>query len=174
MTETASQVATARHGSPELILLDHVDGRSDEDGRLAFRTEALLTGVMTEEGFEDPVREGWYVTPDLGSVDGRMLRVAGRTGDFVKIGGESVDLSRLDRILAKIELNAAVLAARDERLGFVIHLAVAAEDPERVSSMFDARVLPFERARAVHRVAEIPRTPLGKVKRSELASMLGI
>jgi len=171
MTETASQVATAKPGSSDLVLLDHVEARIG-DGRLAFRSEALLTGYATEDGFSDPKREGWFITLDLGSIEDRVLHIAGRAGDFVKIGGESVDLSRLDRILAEIESNAAIVAARDERLGFVIHLAITAGDSDRVVAAFNERVLPFERIRAVHHVDAIPRTPLGKLRRDELARVL--
>ena len=173
MTETASQIATATLGSPELVLLDHIEARID-DGSIAVRGESLLTGYATDEGFHDPKRDGWFLTPDLGSVEGRILRVAGRSGEFVKIGGESVDLGRLDRILAEIEPDAAVVAAPDERLGFVIHLAVAAGDFAQITAAFNERVLPFERIRAVHRIDAIPRTPLGKLRRSELARRLGI
>ncbi|HJQ35584.1 MAG TPA: AMP-binding protein [Thermoanaerobaculia bacterium] len=190
MTETASQVATAKPGNPDLVLLDHIEARI-EAGHIALRGESLLTGYMVERRalarrqlpgglkpaaphFEDPKRDGWFVTPDLGSIDGRILHVRGRSGDFVKIGGESVDLSRLDRILAEIEPNAAIVAAADERLGHVIHLAFAAADSERIVTAFNERVLPFERIRAVHRVDAIPRTPLGKLKRSALARGLGI
>jgi o-succinylbenzoate---CoA ligase len=173
MTETASQVATAKPGSSDLLLLDHIHARVD-DGRLAFRSEALLTGYATEDGFHDPKRDGWFITPDIGSIEGRVLRVSGRAGDFVKIGGESVDLSRLDRILAEIEPNAAIVAARDERLGFVIHLAIASGDSERVVAAFNEQVLPFERIRAIHRIDVIPRTSLGKLRRGELARVLGV
>lgn len=170
MTETASQVATARPESPEIVLLDHAEARVDEEGRLAVRSEALLTGYATEQGFDDPKVDGWFMTPDLGSIEGRVLRIAGRSGDFVKIGGESVDLVRLDRILEAITPNAAVLAVPDERLGHVIHLAVVAGDAEEIASRFNERVLPFERARGLHRVEEIPRTALGKLRRTDLGA----
>jgi len=174
MTETASQVATAKLGSSDLLLLDHAEARSEREGALAVRGESLLTGYMTEDGFVDPKIGGWFVTQDRGSIEGRALRITGRSEDFVKIGGESVDLTRLDRILAGIEPNAAVVAAHDERLGHVIHLAVAGVDAEAVAEAFNERVLPFERVRAVHQVTEIPRTPLGKLRRAELAAQLGI
>lgn len=168
MTECCSQVATATPASPELILLDHVEARIEADGRFAIRSEALLTGYATEDGFVDPKIQGWFVTEDVASLDGRTLRVQGRRGDFVKIGGESVDLSRLDRILAAIGADAAAVAIPDERLGHVIALAVASGDPDAIANAFNARVFPFERARSVLRVREIPRTPLGKIMRSRL------
>jgi len=168
MTECCSQVATATLDSPELLLLDHVEARIESDGRLALRSDALLTGYATEDGFVDPKIDGWFMTEDIATVGGRVLRVLGRSGDFVKIGGESVDLSRLDRILSELAFDAAVIAVPDERLGHVIALAVASGDADAIVSAFNARVFPFERARRVIRVAEIPRTPLGKIMRARL------
>jgi O-succinylbenzoic acid--CoA ligase len=168
MTECCSQVATATADSPELMLLDHVEARIEPDGRLSLRSEALLTGYATAEGFIDPKIDGWFVTGDLASVEGRSLRVEGRRGDFVKIGGESVDLSRLDRILAELGFDAAVVAIPDERLGHVIGLAIASGDEEAIANAFNARVFPFERARRTFRVAAIPRTDLGKIMRNRI------
>jgi O-succinylbenzoic acid--CoA ligase len=133
-----------------------------------------LTGYATETGFEDPKLDGWFITPDLGRIDGNTLRITGRSGDFIKIGGESVDLTRLDRVLAEIATDAAIVPARDERLGHVIHLADASADADSIVSAFNERVLPFERIRAVHQVDEIPRTELGKLRRTELAAKLRI
>lgn len=174
MTETCSQVATAKLASPELVLLDHVQARTEEDGRLAFRGESLLTGYGTERGFLDPKLEAWFVTEDLGSLHGRCLVVEGRRGDFIKIGGESVDLARLDVILTAIAgAQAAVVAVPDARLGHVIHLVVTpAVRADVVRAAFDERVHPFERARRVHVVAEIPRSRLGKLLRKQLLEQL--
>lgn len=185
LTECGSQVATARADSPELHLLDHVEARVETDGRLALWSQSLLTGYATESGFVDPKAGGWFVTEDVASLQGRVLRVEGRRGDFVKVGGESVDLSRLDRILAELGADAAAIAVPDERLGHVIGLAVASAgilslgdslvDPFNSSPdsslvrAFNERVLPFERARSVRRVPEIPRTALGKIVRSRLS-----
>lgn len=180
MTECCSQVATATCSGPagedaggplsfpDLVLLDHIDARLEPDGRLALRSEALLTGYATEDGFLDPKVDGWFITEDVAALDGRILRVEGRRGDFVKIGGESVDLSRLDRILADLHADAAVFPIPDERLGHVIGLAVASGDADAIASAFNARVFPFERARRIVRVPEIPRTPLGKIIRTRL------
>ena len=173
MTECASQAATATVDSPELVVLDHLEVRSEE-GRLALRGASLLTGYGTADGFLDPKIDGWFLTEDLGSVDGRILRVEGRRGDFIKIGGESVDLGRLNAILSEVAgLHGAVIAVPDERLGHVIHLvADASADADRIAREYDARVHPFERARRVHRVVEIPRSPLGKLIRARLVELL--
>lgn len=175
MTECCSQIATAsRPDSGELQLLSHLEARAEEDGRLAFRGSSLLTGYAQFDGrgeaqFIDPKVDGWFISEDLGELEGRVLRVEGRHSDFVKVGGESVDLKRLDRIVDEIvnEIggDAAVFAVEDERLGHVIHLAVTADI---LASAFAARVLPFERPRVVHKVPGIPRSPLGKLLRRKL------
>jgi O-succinylbenzoic acid--CoA ligase len=163
MSECASTIAI---GDP-LQLLPHLGARIDAEDRLALRGASLFTGYVEDGVLTDPKIGGWFVSEDRASLDGRTLTITGRPTDFVKIGGESVDLRRLDRILASITAEAAVIAEPDERLGHVIHLAMTRDDPRAVDE-FNARVLPFERARAVHRIDEIPRSPLGKLLRREL------
>lgn len=172
MTETCSQVATARENDPAMKLLDHVEARVEEDGRLAFRGASLLTVYATASGTRDPKSaDGWFVTEDLGEVGGDVLRVAGRQGSWVKIGGESVDLSRLDMILEGVAgAGAAVVAVPDPRLGHVIWLAVeAGGDGDRIERSFSELVFPYERPRVTVTVAAIPRTELGKLQRAKLA-----
>jgi o-succinylbenzoate---CoA ligase len=158
--------------SVEDELLPHLEARSEPDGRLAFRGASLFTGYGTDGGLVDPKVDGWFVTEDFGEVSGRTVRVGGRAGDFIKIGGESVDLNRLDAIIRYIAGDAAaVVALPDARLGHVIHLA-ATGDAEGIVEAFNAQVQPFERARGVHVVDRIPRSPLGKLLRNELAAKL--
>jgi O-succinylbenzoic acid--CoA ligase len=165
MSECASTVAV------EDVLLPHLEARAEEGGRLAFRGASLFSGYVHADGaFVDPKVDGWFLSEDLGSVEGRTLRMRGRAGEFVKVGGESVDLGRLDRILREIAGDeAAIVAVPDERLGHVIHLA-STVDAAAVVEAFNARVLPFERIREVHRVDVIPRSPLGKLLRSVILS----
>jgi O-succinylbenzoic acid--CoA ligase len=167
MTECASTIAI---GEP-LELLPHLDASIDDEGRLALRGRSLLTGYVEGGVLVDPKVEGWFVSEDRAELSGRTLTLTGRPSDFVKIGGESVDLRRLDAILAAISRDAAVVAMPDERLGHVIHLAVTREDAS-IAEAFGALVLPFERPRQVHVVEEIPRSPLGKLLRGELAKRI--
>lgn len=174
-TETCSQVATAYPGSPVLRLLDHVESRVEKDGRLAFRGPSLLSAYATGEGISDPKSaDGWFVTEDLGSIDGEVLHVTGRRGGWVKIGGESVDLARLDAILEKIAgRRAAIVAVPDVRLENVIWLAVEeGADADAIAAAFTDRVLPFERPRAVFTIPRIPRSDLGKLLRTKLREIL--
>ena len=174
MTETCSQVATALPGHAALVMLDHAEAASTDDGRLRIRAASLLTGYGTADGFVEPREEGWCVTNDLGEVFGRELRVSGRIGELVKIGGESVALARLDAVAERVAgSRAAVVAVPDERLGHVIWLAVeGGVDAGAIGRAFNAEVLPFERARRVVEVERLPRTELGKLQRVTLLSMV--
>jgi O-succinylbenzoic acid--CoA ligase len=166
MSECCSTVAI------EDQLLPHLEARCEPDARIAIRGTSLLTGYVTAAGVVDPKIDGWFLTEDLGEISGRTLRVRGRAGEFVKIGGESVDLARLDNILADIAGDsAAIVALPDVRLGHVIALAATA-NVAKIADAFNARVHPFERIRATYRVGEIPRSPLGKLLRTQLAVAL--
>ncbi|HEY0592920.1 MAG TPA: AMP-binding protein [Thermoanaerobaculia bacterium] len=189
MTEACSQVATAAVASlqderfPDLEVLSHLAVRVT-DGRLAVRGGSLLTGYGIEEGgrarFVDPKQHGWFVSEDAADVWTRgtrtFVRPLGRSSDFIKIGGESSSLARLQQIAEsaaqRFGADAAVLSIPHERLGAVIHLAVSERSvASDVRRAYDEDVLPFERARAVH-VVPIPRSPLGKVQREELRKTL--
>jgi O-succinylbenzoic acid--CoA ligase len=189
LTECASQVATAslssleQDGYPELRLLSHVEVDAAASGaRLRIRSQALLTGYLLETGsgavFTDPKQNGWFTTEDLGSVTDGVLRVQGREGSFVKMGGESVDFARLERIFEEARLatgfagDAMLVAVVDERLGHVTGVVVG-EDREFAKEQlaallegFNQRVLPVERIRQVRRVPVIPRSALGKPLRN--------
>ena len=180
MSECCSQVATALGRSREMILLPHLDARAEADGLLAFRGSSLLTGycLFDDHGkatFVDPKIDGWFVSEDEGEVEGRVLRMSGRRGELVKIGGESVDLRRLDAIVDEIArhegADAAVVPVADRRLGHVIHLVVTAR-AYAIRDAFNGCVLPFERARAVHTVDAIPRSSVGKLLRKRLTELV--
>lgn len=191
MTECASQVATAELGSwenvefPRLKLLPHMQADVQEEGRIRLKSHSLLSVYAMFSGdlieFVDPKKEGWLLTEDRGSIQGDAISVFGRLDEMIKVGGENVDLTKLEAILQEIRLalipslDMTLLAIPDERLGCVINLVVANASEEVVKpivDMFQQRVLPFERIRAIRCVKEIPRTPLSKVLRAQLLKLI--
>ena len=180
LTEASSQVATAQEpGSGKLRLLSHLEAR-EVQGVLQLRGASLLTAYAQydERGravLVDPKEDGWFFTGDRGTVEGRVITVQGRGADFIKVGGESVDLVRLDAVLDSVRgaADVAIYAAEDARLGFVVELASTAEDAAGIVRAFNERVAPFERIRGVRRLSRIPRTALGKVRRAELGRLAG-
>lgn len=192
LTECSSQVATAQLGCwesgsvPELKILPHVNVAIDEEGFINIKSHSLLTGYVFESvagespKFVDPKSDGWFRTEDLGKiVDGNLI-VLGRSNHFVKIGGESVDLKRLENIFESHKLNLgiiadmALVAVSDPRLGHVIHLAstIPEKDIKVLIERYQTAVFPFERIRQVHVVESIPRTPLHKLRMQELLKVI--
>lgn len=191
LTECSSQVATAKLASlnqsdfPSLYLLSHVQARVNDEGILLLNSAALLT-LYAEIGesacaLYDPKTCGWLVTEDCAEIQADTLRIHGRGGDFVKIGGEGVSLSKLNAVLDEIKLvmriqhDVALMAIPDQRLEHVIHLVGVKEAEDTLHLMaenFNQHVLPFERIRKIHVVSEIPRTDLNKLRKEELLQLI--
>lgn len=170
MSECASTIAV------EDDLLGHLRARQESDGRIALAGSSLFRAYVLADGtVTDPKVGGWFISDDYGEVSRGRVHIRGRASDFVKIGGESVDLLRLDRILNNARVaagvgDAAIFAVPDPRLGHVIHLATTGE-PGSLVKHFNEQVLPFERIRAEHRVDSIPRSSLGKLIRGRLVAL---
>ncbi len=64
LTECASQVATAKHGSKDLHILPHVTLKIDDDGYICIKSTSLLTTYSTT----DPKVNGWFKTEDKGHI----------------------------------------------------------------------------------------------------------
>lgn len=186
LTECASQVATAplqglnEDSDPSLLILSHINIKTDNRNRISISSPSLLTASAyfhkNELNLTYPVIDGWYTTQDLGVLEGSFLKLLGREDDFIKIGGESVQLGRLEKILEEIRLelnlsfDIALCAIPDARLGHVIHLFTTDPCVESIQNLYNSRVLPFERFRQTHLVAEIPRSALKKLLKKELIS----
>lgn len=174
LTECASQVATAQAGSRSLQLLNHIEAKVEEF--LKIKSPALLTTyAFPEEGllrFHDPKVEGWFTTEDLAEINGPLLTLKGRSADFVKISGESVDLKRLDGLIEELSRHAALFPLPHERLGHALHLAYTPEvDIEKLLEQYHCQVMPFERVHQTHLVSAIPRSPLNKILKQELITL---
>lgn len=186
LTECASQVATAELGSwerneqPKLKLLSHLKAKEVE-GRLAFSGQSVLSLYAFVQDDEimlyDPKKEGWFISEDRGSCQNRYLTMMGRLDSLIKVGGESVDLDQLESHLQTLRLQLGMkeemtlVAFHDERLGFVIHLAVEESGQDNLQPLLEAfnhSVLPFERIRHIHYLSDIPKNHLSKIKRKEL------
>lgn len=200
LTECCSQVATALLGTtrraggemPRPHLLSHIKARVSETGKLELKSPALLEGYIKIKGgeslFEDPKRDGWFETEDRVELIDDELVVLGRDSDFLKIGGESVDFARLQSKFEDLRIFAArlnelpdfaLIAVPDPRLGQVIHLlcassGVAPRAVENLVESFNQEVLPFERIRQVHMLANIPRSSLGKLLKQEALDLIQV
>jgi len=122
----------------------------------------------------DPKKNEWFETEDRAEWKDNYVKILGRQGNFYKIGGESVDLNRLQHLLQDLKLktnctyDAEVIAVADERLGHVIHLVTTNSDCHKLADAFNLCVMPFEKIRKTVLVQTIPRTPLKGIMKYEL------
>ncbi len=195
LSECASQVATAplrasiEDSSKDtgLVLLRHIEAKVVPSGCLSLRSPSLLEGYLEDAPagprFVDPKRDGWFETSDRVALDGNRLHFFGRAASFIKVGGETVNLDHLRAIFDEVkrasglEGDMALIARPDARLGrsivMVIAQGYAGRTAEDLRDVFNERVMPYERVRALVQVPFVPRSPLGKVLEGELLRMIG-
>ncbi|EMA51862.1 o-succinylbenzoate--CoA ligase [Halococcus thailandensis] len=194
MTETASQVATARPGEAfaytgtvgrpllgtDLSVLDG-DGRPvdiGETGELVVSGPTVFAGYYndpdaTARAFSD---RGFH-TGDVGHHDaGGRLWVTGRRDEMISTGGELVAPSEIARVLRSHPAidDAGVVGLPDpdwgERVGALVVGDVA--DDEAIRNYCRERLAGFKLPRTIAFADELPRTASGTVERAAVRERL--
>ncbi|MDZ7673632.1 MAG: AMP-binding protein [Acidimicrobiales bacterium] len=143
--------------------------------------ELWLRGPMIAEHYRDGTRvvddEGWLHTDDLGTVADGLVDVEGRRGDLIITGGENVHPDPVERRLRAHPgiVDAAVVGRADpawgQRVVAVVELTDPAAAPPSVDELGDwiRAALPSWAAPKEVEIRDVlPRTTLGKVRRTEL------
>jgi long-chain acyl-CoA synthetase len=72
------------------------------DGLLQIRTPSAMVGYLNAPSpFTD---DGWFMTGDAVVVDGDFVRVLGRQGELVNVGGEKVTPSEVEAVIEQVPL----------------------------------------------------------------------
>lgn len=193
MSETASQIATASLESlaqdefPDIELLSHAQARTNAEAYLEVRAESLFTTYAqnTESGikiWKPMTGDGWFITEDKGQVEGRVLKIFGRSKDYIKIGGEALNVAdlrvQLENVVSALNPQwlpeVTLIDMPSDRLGSEIHLVttLAPEIAESISEAYAQKVLPIAKVRKIHQINEIPRSELGKILWGQLRNRL--
>lgn len=194
MTETGSgviydgmplddvEVAIAHFGDSDGGDGDGRDGRGDdgrvEEGEILLRAPMLMrcyrdgtTGrVMGPEGTST-----WFATGDAGylNADG-TLSITGRIADMITTGGEKVWPDEVERVMSAHRgvAEVAVWKRPDPEWGErVVAWVIPADAPpkiEELQGLVATTIAPWAAPKEIVFTTELPRTPSGKVKRSEL------
>jgi acyl-coenzyme A synthetase/AMP-(fatty) acid ligase len=142
----------------------HVEWRIAEGGHLEVRSESVSVGQPGE----------YYRIGDLVRPAGGGFELEGRADDVVKIGGRRVSLGEVQQAVEAcpgVE-GAAVLAVElrgELRLSAVVETGGEAVTGDRVKTFVRGRLADHKVPRVVRVVAQLPRTPAGKVDRREVA-----
>ena len=145
---------------------------------------ALLAGDESFEGYwrrpeadAKSLRDGWYFTGDTGFVDtDGDLFVTGRVDDMIITGGENVSPVEIESCLSlhPAVSEVAVVGLPDEKWGKVVVAFVKRAAPVEASEL-DAwcrtsGLANFKRPRRFVFVADIPKSPVGKLLRRQLVA----
>ncbi|MDS0221488.1 AMP-binding protein [Haloarcula sp. S1AR25-5A] len=189
MTETASQIATARPetafehsgtvGQP-LVFTDVTVVADGEVGGPGDRGEIIVDGPTVTPGYLNGEGEAFgdhgFRTGDIGyrDADGRLW-VEGRVDDQIVTGGENVDAST---VAAAIQAHpavedAAVVGLSDDEWGQrVAALVVGDVTPAAVREHCADRLAAYEVPKTIQVAEALPRTASGTVDRTAVRSRL--
>ncbi|MEO5841076.1 MAG: class I adenylate-forming enzyme family protein, partial [Acidimicrobiales bacterium] len=161
---------------------DGSEAGPDEVGEVGFRLEDIHFGgyIDDDEANEAAVRDGWFMTGDLGyfDADGYFFFVD-RKKDIVRRGGVNISSIEVETVLRAHELVAdvAIVAVPDAMLGErIVAFVVCAggEEPtlEMLRSFAEVDLAHYKRPDALVIVEDLPRTASGKVEKFRLRSLL--
>jgi 2-furoate---CoA ligase len=153
---------------------------SGEEGEII----ALLAGDESFEGYwrrpdadAKALRQGWYFTGDTGLMDADGdIFVTGRVDDMIISGGENISPVEIESCLSLHSgvSEVAVVGLPDERWGKVVTAFIkrraAVEADELDSFCRSSGLAGFKRPRRYVFVAEIPKSPVGKLLRRKLVA----
>lgn len=133
--------------------------------------------AATAEAFDE---DGFFLTGDRVTVarDGYLV-FADRAKDMLKVGGENVAASEIERVIATVAgvQESAVVAKRHPMLdevpvAFVLPAPGAPGDlPHRIAAACAEQLAPFKRPHAVRIVEALPRSTLEKIAKAELRKL---
>ncbi|MBI1201108.1 MAG: AMP-binding protein [Rhodopseudomonas sp.] len=145
---------------------------------------ALLAGDESFEGYwrrpeadAKALRQGWYFTGDTGFLDAdRDLFVTGRVDDMIITGGENVSPVEIESCLSlhPAVSEVAVVGLPDERWGKIVAAFIKRGKPVTEEDLDQfcrtSGLANFKRPRRYVFVADIPKSPVGKLLRRMLVA----
>jgi cyclohexanecarboxylate-CoA ligase len=146
----------------------------DEEGDLKARGPATFPGYMKRPGLADFTADGWFDSGDRARMDSDgYIRIVGRTKDIIIRGGENIPVVEVEEVLYRMpEIEAAAIVAMpDERLGELGCAFVQFKPGQSIDfEEMTARLAAAEVARQywperLEPIAEMPRTPSGKIQK---------
>ena len=175
LTETFGQIATAKVPGGPLIPLPGVTitgGTREAPARLCVRGPMLATRYLDGERIAPELN-----TSDLGFVEDGIVYVIGRADDVIITGGENVDPSQVESVIAATPgvREVAAFGLADERWGEVVAIAIAVDDAfdrARSRDEWHRALAPHARPRRLAlTTGALPRLPSGKLDRRAIASL---
>ena len=159
-----------------------------QPGELVGKSPTMMLGYKnqpekTREGYWTDPADGstWQRMGDVGIVDAEgFVTLVGRTKDVIISGGFNIFPIDLETELAKDErvIEAAVVGVPSDQwgetpVGFVVLKPGVGEDAlEDIRTIANSRLGKTQRVSALHAIAEMPRSHIGKLLKTELRDLV--
>ncbi len=151
------------------------DGRQ---GEVVIRGAGVMSGYVnnpaatTEAFFGD-----WFRTGDLGEMRDGYLFLAGRLKEMIIRGGENIAPAEIEQVLLSHTAvrDAVCFGVADEKYGELVAAAVTLSMDTEVKALIEhcrGQLAAFKVPVRIDVLAEIPRTPTGKVQRRRVAEFV--
>jgi acyl-CoA synthetase len=164
-------------------VLPGVEMRLEDDGEIISRGPDCCLGYtdpeLTASVFD---ADGWYRTGDVGVLDDEgYLTITDRVSDIIIRGGENISAQEVEEQLVRMPSVAevAVVSAPDPRLGEHAAAIVRPLPGEHAPTLEEVRahlagvgLAKQKWPESIHEVADLPRTPSGKVQKFKLRQQL--
>lgn len=147
--------------------------------RIASDGEVLISGPTVTQGYwgdadqtARSLRDGWLHTGDIGRLDQNgFLFVTGRLKDLINVGGFKVNPEEVESVLLQHDaiVDVGVFGENQVEAALVTTRAI---DFAQLSRLCYSKLEPYKVPTRFHRVAAIPRSETGKVKRNALGNIL--
>lgn len=173
-SETSGGLVYNGTALPGVLLAEH-------DSRIWVSGPMLADGYAnapeaTDEHFVERDGRRWYVTDDLGTVQGSRLSIVGRVDDVINTGGVKLSASKIEGLLEEFFTQALVVSVPDPQWGQSVGLAYSG--PTKTEDAFDAvrRTLGKEAVpkHVRHYPQGLPLLPNGKFNRRLIIDELAV
>ena len=144
-----------------------------ENERIMVGGPMVAQGYRNFPGHEAFSRPGFYRTSDTGLLRNGVLRVTGRIDTIIDSGGLKIHPEVLEQVFINIAGvdDVCVVGIPDQRLGQAIVAAYAGSaDMEDIIAAFQDYPR-WQIPKHIQRVAELPRTSLGKIDRNKVTQL---
>ncbi|MEM7245173.1 MAG: class I adenylate-forming enzyme family protein [Acidobacteriota bacterium] len=170
-----SRIRVLRTTEPSDAPPEDVTCEAGEVGQVWLDTPALMRGYWQRPDLTDAVvREGWFLTGDLGLLDERgRLHLKGRERDEINKGGTKVHPADIDAVVERFAgvTDNCAFGYADPLLGENVGLAVVLADHDRetvrgLHAWLESHLADHQRPMRWYLLDEIPRTSRGKINRA--------
>ncbi|PWN06947.1 AMP-binding protein [Rhodohalobacter mucosus] len=195
MTETCAQIAAnpilrpsgtyyPKSSVGDIFPPNQIEIRNEEGKVLPAIEEGViwLIGPQVFDGYTDESLnagvfddDGWFCTGDYGHLNRyKQLFIGSRRTDLIVTGGENVNPFYVESVLNGLKgvAESAVIGVPDPEWGQRVIAMVTGDkeltDPASLKKELGRKLYDFQVPKEIHIVKELPKTDLGKIKRSEL------